>query len=323
MPGEGKPTSCGIVHWISFSSARAVVKCSKIEGKGPCPVTSISSSLFLPTGLFENPGTISCALRPVSPLFQLSCQMIKASDLISVLSANISENGAVKFGEFEEKLLQVVLDVLGTDYNTVVPKDMSFDSLLPNGSWKGVIGMIQKGEADLAFIYPSVIEEKMKAASFSTDYAIDACIFITVIPETIKSAFSFLHPFVITTQIAVFLSVSLMAILFAKFRKRKYAVFETFFKLFGNFSQQPSMLEDRSLKYKVLLMTWLLFATVISLRYSATLLSFLIRPIKDTMIRTFSELTKAVPRGTRKAIFFNYKLSVSSKFRRRLSDSSW
>ncbi|GBN18678.1 hypothetical protein AVEN_129450-1 [Araneus ventricosus] len=31
MTEEGKPTFCGMVHWISFFSARAVVMCSKIE----------------------------------------------------------------------------------------------------------------------------------------------------------------------------------------------------------------------------------------------------------------------------------------------------
>ncbi|GBM24279.1 hypothetical protein AVEN_168934-1 [Araneus ventricosus] len=31
MPGEGKPTFCGIVHWISFFSARAVVIASIFE----------------------------------------------------------------------------------------------------------------------------------------------------------------------------------------------------------------------------------------------------------------------------------------------------
>ncbi|GBM30225.1 hypothetical protein AVEN_165823-1 [Araneus ventricosus] len=80
-----------------------------------------------------------------------------------VLSVNAYENGAVEFGEFEGKFLQVVLDVLGTDYNTVVPKDMSFGSLLTSGSWTGMVGMAQRGEADLAFTYPSVTEERMKA----------------------------------------------------------------------------------------------------------------------------------------------------------------
>ncbi|GBO12783.1 hypothetical protein AVEN_126747-1 [Araneus ventricosus] len=77
MPGEGKPTFCGIVHQISFFSARAVVMFSKIEGKGPHPVTNISSSLFHPTGLFETLGSISCVRWPDSPLSQLSCQMQK------------------------------------------------------------------------------------------------------------------------------------------------------------------------------------------------------------------------------------------------------
>ncbi|GBM15505.1 hypothetical protein AVEN_8899-1 [Araneus ventricosus] len=36
MPGEGKPTFCGIVHWISFFSARAVVMCLKIKAMKGC-----------------------------------------------------------------------------------------------------------------------------------------------------------------------------------------------------------------------------------------------------------------------------------------------
>ncbi|GBO18702.1 hypothetical protein AVEN_164868-1, partial [Araneus ventricosus] len=48
---------------------------------GPCPAANISSSPFYPTGLFETLGTISCVLRPVSPLSQLPCQMPKAADL--------------------------------------------------------------------------------------------------------------------------------------------------------------------------------------------------------------------------------------------------
>ncbi|GBM69624.1 hypothetical protein AVEN_61871-1 [Araneus ventricosus] len=59
------------------------LKRRRYEGKGPCPVTNIISSLFHPTGVFETLGTISCVLRPVSPLSQLSCQMLIAADLIS------------------------------------------------------------------------------------------------------------------------------------------------------------------------------------------------------------------------------------------------
>ncbi|GBM59086.1 hypothetical protein AVEN_169032-1 [Araneus ventricosus] len=56
----------------------------RYEGKGSCPVTNISSSLFHPPGLFETLCTIPCVLRPVSPLFQLSCQMLKAEKQRSV-----------------------------------------------------------------------------------------------------------------------------------------------------------------------------------------------------------------------------------------------
>ncbi|GFU13419.1 glutamate receptor ionotropic, delta-1 [Nephila pilipes] len=45
---------------------------------------------------------------------------------------------------------------------------------------------------------------------------------------------------------------------------------------------------------------------VISFSYSATLLSFLIQPSKPNYIRTFSELSSAVQRGTHKAVFAKF-----------------
>ncbi|GBO17760.1 hypothetical protein AVEN_128797-1 [Araneus ventricosus] len=58
---------------------------------GPCPAANISSSPFYPTGLFETLGTISCVLRPVSPLSQLPCQMPKAADLTTDFSRRFKD----------------------------------------------------------------------------------------------------------------------------------------------------------------------------------------------------------------------------------------
>ncbi|KAF8777985.1 Glutamate receptor like protein [Argiope bruennichi] len=137
-----------------------------------------------------------------------------------VLSFSISETGAVELGNFEGKYLQVVLDNLSMDYKFVFPKEKQYGKLLPNGSWNGMIGMLQRGEADLAFTYLTVTEERAKVVNFSTVYTMDACIFV----------------------------------------------------------------------------------------YSATLLSFLIQPIKEPMILTFKELSKAVQRGTHKATFYNFSI---------------
>ncbi|KAF8778043.1 putative glutamate receptor like protein [Argiope bruennichi] len=97
----------------------------------------------------------------------------------NVMSVNISENGAVKLGEFEGKFLQVVLDALGTEYDVVIPEDRLFGSLLPNGSWSGMVGMVRRGEADLAFTYLSITEERMKVVNFSSYYTTEVCVFVT------------------------------------------------------------------------------------------------------------------------------------------------
>ncbi|GBM87774.1 Glutamate receptor ionotropic, delta-1 [Araneus ventricosus] len=226
----------------------------------------------------------------------------------NVMSVNISENGAVKLGEVEGKFLQVVLDALGTEYDVVFPKDRSFGTLLPDGSWTGMVGMVHRGEADLAFTYLSITEERTKVVNFSTYYTTEVCVFVTRMPEIIKSAFSFLYPFDLATWMAILLTLGLVAISFAKFQNQNYSVFEIIFRLIANFSKQISMPEDRSLKYKIVLLNWLLFATVISLSYSATLLSFLVQPLRDATIRTFTDASKAVQRGTHTATIYDFSL---------------
>ncbi|GBN54110.1 hypothetical protein AVEN_85986-1 [Araneus ventricosus] len=100
------------------------------------------------------------------------------------------------------------LDALETEYDVVVPKDDLFGILLPNGSWSG---MVHKGEADLAFTYISITEERAKVVNFSTYYTTEVCVFVTHMPEIIKSAFSFLYPFDLATWMAILLTLSLVA----------------------------------------------------------------------------------------------------------------
>ncbi|KAF8778045.1 Glutamate receptor ionotropic like protein [Argiope bruennichi] len=217
-----------------------------------------------------------------------------------VMSVNISEDGTVNVGEYAGKYLKVVLEALKIEYRIVPEKSKLFGHLLPNGSWTGMIGMIQRGEADLAFTHIDLTEERSKVVDFSTPYNMDACIFVSIMPGKIKSTFGFLHPFDLNTWIAILLTFCIMAILFALFQNR-YSLFEIFFRLFADFLQQNSMPVVGSLKYKIVFLTWLLFVTVITFSWSATLLSFLIEPKRDNMVRTFKELSKAVQSGTHRA----------------------
>ncbi|GBN54108.1 Glutamate receptor ionotropic, delta-1 [Araneus ventricosus] len=223
------------------------------------------------------------------------------------MSINISENGAMELGGFEGQFLQVVLEALEIEYEIIPEKENAFGHLQPNGTWTGIMGMMQRGDADLAFSHLTVTEERIRVANFSDVYTTTACVFATVMPENIKPAFGFLLPFDLTVWIAVLLTFCIMIVLFGIFQS-KYSPFKIFFRLFANFSKQDSMPVDDSLKYKILLLTWLFFVTVITFSWSATLLSFIVEPIRDNMVRTFRELSKAVQKGTHKATFYNLSL---------------
>ncbi|GBN10499.1 hypothetical protein AVEN_256300-1 [Araneus ventricosus] len=227
----------------------------------------------------------------------------------NLMRINSSIDGKLKFSGVEGKILNAVLNSLGFQYDFTVPKDMQWGRLEPDGNWSGMVGMIQRDEADLAFSYLSLTEERSKVIGFSNPYAFDEHTFISKIPKNRKSTLTFLHPFDQSTWICLFLTLVLMSTVLTMFRNGICSFSAHFFKLFASLLRQAINTGNVSRKFNLLGTVWFLFAQVIVLSYSSTLLSFLIQPLKETSVRNFNELSKAVQRGNCQANFSNFTLS--------------
>ncbi|GFS91277.1 uncharacterized protein NPIL_499151 [Nephila pilipes] len=107
------------------------------------------------------------------------------------------EDGSLTLDGFEGKYLQIVLKELGFQYDITIPNDRMWGYLQPNGTWTGMIGMIYRGEADLAFSGIGVNEDRYKAINFSRSYTYEGGTFVTYMPGNMKSTFSFLYPFLV------------------------------------------------------------------------------------------------------------------------------
>ncbi|GBN48830.1 hypothetical protein AVEN_273462-1 [Araneus ventricosus] len=226
-----------------------------------------------------------------------------------LMRINTSVEGKMEFSGVEGEILNVVLNSLGLQYDFMIPQDLQWGRQDKEGNWSGLVGMIQRDEADLAFSYLSMTEERSRVIGYSKPYMFEDHTFISQIPSNRRLTLTFLYPFDFSTWICLFLTLVLMSTLLAIFKSGIQSLGNQFFRLFASLMTQAVNTDGGSRKYNMLVAFWLFFAQVIVLSYSSTLLSFLIQPLKEAPIRNFNELSRAVQRGNCQANFTNFSLS--------------
>ncbi|GIY33388.1 glutamate receptor ionotropic, delta-1 [Caerostris extrusa] len=115
---------------------------------------------------------------------------VVVSPMELLMHVNRKGNGDVQLEGCEGKFLQIVLEALRIQYEIVVSKDLLYGEPLPDGNFTGMIGMVQRGEADLTGGYLTMNEVRSKVVNFSIPYLIEETTFITPKPGNIKSNFS-------------------------------------------------------------------------------------------------------------------------------------
>ncbi|GFY65543.1 glutamate receptor ionotropic, delta-2 [Trichonephila inaurata madagascariensis] len=219
------------------------------------------------------------------------------------IEISLDINGEPKISGVEGRLLGVISSALGFHYDLVSPIEKEFGLLSLDGNWSGLIGMVQRKEADIALGLLSVTEERTKAVDFTTPYSVDKTIFITEMPGPVSPMFAFLYPFDRSIWISVAVLLLFVPILFKYLLHTKSSYMSTFMKTFGCVLRQPLSIRNQSSKSRVILWSWLIFAAVISMSYSATFLSFLNVPILKQPLKTFKDLSRAVRKGTTRCYF--------------------
>ncbi|KAF8795847.1 glutamate receptor 2-like [Argiope bruennichi] len=205
-----------------------------------------------------------------------------------ILEINQNAKGELEISGMEGWFLNILSSNLGFKYDIV--KTNEYGTSFENGTWTGIMGMLQKDEADFA-LSVSITEGRACVVQFSETYGKEDVTFAVSKQETTIDDFWFIHPLDPITWCLIFVSLIATSVILSLINKS--SSIQMFSILLGTLLKQPFT----NLKPSTLLISWLLVATILAFSYSAVLLSHLTLPPKEKEIRTFEELAEAVQLG--------------------------
>ncbi|GBM26131.1 Glutamate receptor ionotropic, delta-1 [Araneus ventricosus] len=214
-----------------------------------------------------------------------------------VFEANIIK-GTLRLGGIEGRFLDLISKALGFTCHLKSPLDREIGTLYENGSWTGLIGMLQRKETDMALNFLVSSEQRAKAVTFSDPYDISDIRFLVDKPGVVPAKWSIFYPF----NIATWICIALILLIGPKFLifilNLRISYIKLLFEMLGNLLQQSSTIKLSSPRSNILLFSWSVFAMMVSLFYSSTLLSFITVPLEEPPLENFEELSQAVVKGT-------------------------
>ncbi|GFR25949.1 glutamate receptor ionotropic, delta-2 [Trichonephila clavata] len=116
-------------------------------------------------------------------MMNFSKWIIAALNLSKIFEVHIDENGKTRTAGIEGYFAHDVFTGMNIEYEVVFPKDNEFGREGNNGSWTGIVGMVQRGEADLAIGTLGINENRFRAVDFSFPYATDGMNFAVLKPS--------------------------------------------------------------------------------------------------------------------------------------------
>ncbi|GFY51063.1 putative glutamate receptor [Trichonephila inaurata madagascariensis] len=210
------------------------------------------------------------------------------------------------------------MNKLGMDYEIVIPEDGEFGRELAFGNWSGLIGMLHRGEADMAVANLGIYENRFRTIDFGFPYFMDSLTFAIMRQSNQRKIFSFLRLFDSSIWMSILISLIISAIVIYFILKARETFINVFVSLFGNILRQPLSFPTDWNRWKLVIGCWFVFAGTISFIYSCTLLAFLALPSEPKTVETFEELSEAVVEGTHRA--YSMKGSFFASFLQNSKD---
>ncbi|GBM51484.1 hypothetical protein AVEN_197041-1 [Araneus ventricosus] len=216
----------------------------------------------------------------------------------NVLEIKRSIDEKIQLSGFDGKYLQVVLNALNVDYEIVEPPDGEWGRRLPGGNWTGLIGMVQKEEADMTLGSVAFTSTRQEVVDMSNPSAVYGETFVIEHPGHEISNTAYLYAFDAYSWLCSFFILVIVPILFSIIAHRKISFGHMFLIMLGSILKQPMIFNRRFQNWSWLFCLWLSFVTIISLGYTAGLSAILTVHIPKDTINTFHQLASAVKRGT-------------------------
>ncbi|GFU06320.1 lig_chan-Glu_bd domain-containing protein [Nephila pilipes] len=226
---------------------------------------------------------------------------VASFELPSVLTIH-KVDGSIVLDGVEGKVIQCLADKLNFEIEIVFSPNFQYGLQYSNGTWNGIIGMVQREEADIGVMALSISEDRWKAVNFSIPYTVLEKGFATKEPGTMPKVAAFTYPYSLNAWIFYALMTLAATVLFQRMIFKKATLLGSFLSVLGSIASQAMENVRETPWRRVLLGLWLTIATVMPFFYNTSFLSFLTMPEKMPVPRTFEELSKAVLSGKYKCL---------------------
>ncbi|GFS88534.1 lig_chan-Glu_bd domain-containing protein [Nephila pilipes] len=207
-------------------------------------------------------------------------------------------DGKPRFYGVEAELLKTIMTKLNVNYEIVTPKDEQYGIELNDGNWTGIIGMLHRGEADIGIANLGVWDDRFRTVDFSFPYSTDGLHFCMFKSAYRSELFGFYRLFDFCTWMLILGSLFITATVILIILKVQETFSSIMLYLFGSFLSQTLILHRQIHDWKIIFLSWLVFAFIMSAAYSGALLSFLTLPSEGKTIETFRELAEGVAKDS-------------------------
>ncbi|XP_064085120.1 uncharacterized protein LOC135200410 isoform X2 [Macrobrachium nipponense] len=168
---------------------------------------------------------------------------------------------------------------------------------LHNGSWRGMIGEVWRGERDFCINVMSLVEDRFQAVDFSVPYFLDSDSFVIRNPDAPPRWPSIIFPFSWVTWIAVGITLLLVPIFFLCLQTLKGAVTFDSSSLFMEVTKALLWLDfsptTSHLSIRIFVGNWWLMAMILSISYTGNLIAFITIPAKAHKMKTLQEVAES------------------------------
>ncbi|GFU31846.1 lig_chan-Glu_bd domain-containing protein [Nephila pilipes] len=202
----------------------------------------------------------------------------------------------------EGEMLKYLVEKLKLEFELVLPNDGKYGSRDNNGTWNGVIGLVQRGEADIGLATLSITEDRWGIVDFSIPYAIADRVFAVKEPGEMPKVTAFIYPFSQNVWVLYTLMILAATVLFQRMMLRRATFLASFLSVLGSVVSQAMENVRETPWRRVLLGLWMTIASVMPFLYNTSFLSYLTMPEKVPIPRNFEELSKAVLSGKYKCL---------------------
>lgn len=248
--------------------------------------------------------------------------------IFGIFETNLTATGDVVLtGGYESEFLKLLLKGLKRPYRLVIPKDLSWGIELENGSVTGLLGMVTRNEADMAMGSLFLNERRAKAIYYTYPYTAAEVTFATRYPADIHSAATLVYPFTVNLWTCILFILFTLPLLFKLIIYKNLSLESLLFDVLAPMVGQSMQLRVYAFTSRLLVLSWLLAAFLISQHYCSVLLSFVSVPLKEQSVKDIHSLSKAVDEGKMKAFMpegssiHRHMLEHSDAFYRMLAEN--